>query len=66
MSDYDPATYGDRMAEIYDGWFGTPGNADAAATFLLKWRVRDGRWNSASEPGASPSRSRKKASRCKE
>ncbi len=34
MKDYDPATYGDRMAGIYDDWFGTPGDADAAAAFL--------------------------------
>ena len=35
MRGYDPATYGDRMAGIYDDWFGTPGDADAAA-FLAK------------------------------
>lgn len=32
--DYDPATYGDRMAEKYDEWFGIPGDADDAVTFL--------------------------------
>jgi hypothetical protein len=25
LPDYDPATYGDRMAEVYDEWFGTRG-----------------------------------------
>ena len=34
MPDYDPATYGDRMAEVYDEWFGTPENA--AASFLIE------------------------------
>jgi 2-polyprenyl-3-methyl-5-hydroxy-6-metoxy-1,4-benzoquinol methylase len=32
--DYDPATYGDRMAEEYDEWFGIPGDADDAVTIL--------------------------------
>lgn len=30
----DYAEYGDRMAEVYDGWFGTPGDAEEAAVFL--------------------------------
>lgn len=34
MPNYDPATYGDRMAEVYDEWFGTPKDADAAVVFL--------------------------------
>jgi SAM-dependent methyltransferase len=34
LPDYDPATYGDRMAEVYDEWFGTPDDADEAASFL--------------------------------
>ena len=34
MPDYDPATYGDRMAEVYDEWFGTPGDANDAVSFL--------------------------------
>ena len=34
MPDYDPATYGDRMAEVYDEWFGLPEDADDAASFL--------------------------------
>jgi SAM-dependent methyltransferase len=34
LPDYDPATYGDRMAEVYDEWFGTPENAADAASFL--------------------------------
>ena len=32
--DYDPATYGDRMAEVYDEWFGTPADAEEAVAFL--------------------------------
>lgn len=35
MGEYGPETYGDRMAEIYDGWFGTPGDAEEAVAFLL-------------------------------
>ena len=23
LPDYEPAAYGDRMAEVYDEWFGT-------------------------------------------
>jgi SAM-dependent methyltransferase len=34
LPDYDPATYGDRMAEVYDEWFGTPGDAGDAVSFL--------------------------------
>lgn len=34
MPDYDPAAYGDRMAEIYDEWFGIPEDADEAVAFL--------------------------------
>ena len=34
MKDYDPATYGDRMAGAYDDWHGTPEDAEAAAAFL--------------------------------
>ena len=34
MTEYGPATYGDRMAGVYDGWFGTPGDAEAAVAFL--------------------------------
>jgi len=34
LPDYDPATYGDRMAEVYDEWFGTPEDADEAVSFL--------------------------------
>jgi SAM-dependent methyltransferase len=36
VRDYDPATYGDRMAGVYDDWFGTPDDAEAAATFLAE------------------------------
>ncbi len=34
MRDFDPATYGDRMAVVYDDWFGMPEDAEAAAAFL--------------------------------
>jgi SAM-dependent methyltransferase len=34
LPDYDPATYGDRMAEVYDEWFGTPADAEEAVAFL--------------------------------
>lgn len=36
MRDYDPATYGDRMADIYDDWYGIPGNTEAATEFLAE------------------------------
>jgi SAM-dependent methyltransferase len=34
LPDYDPAAYGDRMAEVYDEWFGTPADAEEAVAFL--------------------------------
>ncbi len=34
MNREDYAAYGDRMADVYDEWFGTPEDADDAATFL--------------------------------
>lgn len=34
MRDFDPATYGDRMAGVYDDWFGAPKDAEVAAAFL--------------------------------
>ena len=34
LPDYDPANYGDRMAEVYDEWFGTPADAEEAVAFL--------------------------------
>jgi SAM-dependent methyltransferase len=37
MDDYTPATYGDRIADVYEDWYaGSPalGDADAAASFL--------------------------------
>lgn len=34
MPDYDPATYGDRMADVYDEWSGIPGDAEDAVSFL--------------------------------
>lgn len=32
--DHDPATYGDRIADIYDEWFAVPHNEEDAASFL--------------------------------
>jgi SAM-dependent methyltransferase len=32
--EHDPATYGDRMAEVYDEWFAVPRNEEDAASFL--------------------------------
>ncbi len=34
MTGRDPSTYGDRMADVYDQWFGTPEDAEDAAGFL--------------------------------
>ena len=34
MPDYEPVTYGGWMAEVYDGWFGNPEDADEAVSFL--------------------------------
>ena len=34
MRNFDPATYGDRIANVYDDWFGMPEDAEAAAAFL--------------------------------
>ena len=34
MTGRDPSTYGDRMAGVYDEWFGEPGEAEEAAGFL--------------------------------
>lgn len=34
MNDYDPATYGDRHAEVYDDWLGTPRDTEATVEFL--------------------------------
>lgn len=34
MTEYDAATYGDRMAEVYDEWLGLPGGTDDEAAFL--------------------------------
>ena len=35
MPDYDAATYGDRIAEVYDGWFGVPSDTEDTVAFLL-------------------------------
>ncbi len=34
MTDYDAATYGDRMAEVYDGWFAVPSDTEDTVAFL--------------------------------
>ena len=34
MSEYEPSTYGDRMADIYDQWFGIPADTAACVAFL--------------------------------
>lgn len=36
MPEYDPATYGDRIADVYDEWFGIPGDAEDAVSFLAE------------------------------
>jgi SAM-dependent methyltransferase len=34
VPDYDAATYGDRIAEVYDGWFAVPPDTQEAVAFL--------------------------------
>jgi hypothetical protein len=34
VPDYDAATYGDRMAEVYEGWFGVPSDAGDTVALL--------------------------------
>jgi hypothetical protein len=36
LPEYDPATYGDRMADVYDEWFGIPGDAEDVVSFLAE------------------------------
>ncbi len=36
MNDYGPATYGDRIADVYDDLPGVPGDTDAAVAFLAE------------------------------
>lgn len=36
MMGYDPASYGDRMAEVYDEWLGIPGDTGDEVAFLAK------------------------------
>ena len=36
MDGYDRATYGDRIAGVYDSWFGLPTDADEAVAFLAE------------------------------
>jgi len=34
VTDYDAATYGDRIAEVYDEWFAVPSDTEATVAFL--------------------------------
>jgi SAM-dependent methyltransferase len=34
VPDYDAATYGDRIAEVYDEWFGVPSDTEDTVAFL--------------------------------
>ena len=34
MTDYDAATYGDRIAEVYDEWFAVPSDTEDTVAFL--------------------------------
>jgi SAM-dependent methyltransferase len=34
MARYDPSTYGERMADVYDEWFGVPADTDESREFL--------------------------------
>jgi SAM-dependent methyltransferase len=34
VTDYDAATYGDRIAEVYDGWFAVPSDTEDTVGFL--------------------------------
>lgn len=34
MAKYEPSTYGEQIAEVYDQWPGVPANAEAAVEFL--------------------------------
>lgn len=36
MRGYDPATYGDRIAGVYDDWYGVPGDIEAVTAFLAE------------------------------
>ena len=36
MTGYDPASYGDRMAGVYDEWLGIPEDADDEVSFLVE------------------------------
>ncbi|HZD69141.1 MAG TPA: class I SAM-dependent methyltransferase [Actinomycetes bacterium] len=41
MEEYGSATYGDRIAEVYDDWSGVPADSEEAAAFLAE-RAADG------------------------
>ncbi len=34
MTDYDASTYGERIADVYDQWFGVPRDTEATVAFL--------------------------------
>ena len=34
MPDYDPTTYGDRIADVYDEWFAVPSDTEDTVGFL--------------------------------
>jgi hypothetical protein len=53
VPDYDAATYGDRIAEVYDEWFGVPSDTEGTVAFLSDLAGPDRYWSSASGPGAS-------------
>ena len=37
MHGYDPATYGDRFADVYDDWYPDPEGTDAAVDAIQRW-----------------------------
>ena len=64
--DYGPETYGDRIADVYDEWYGDAGFLEKEASVeLLAELAGDGPcWSSRSAPAGSRSRSPSGASRC--
>jgi methylase of polypeptide subunit release factors len=34
LPDYDPTTYGDRIADVYDEWFAVPSDTEDTVGFL--------------------------------
>jgi hypothetical protein len=55
VPEYDAATYGDRIAEVYDGWFGVPSDAEDTVALLKDLTGRNLCSNSALGRGASRS-----------